>query len=86
VKIDEIGATRVWVKNDGSAFLFHPDCYAGVLAAWDGNERRFSGRDIYGDLLTVKVADIVCVSLATPEVLALAKQDEAEQKQREALS
>jgi hypothetical protein len=86
MRIDEIGATRVWVKGDASAFLFHPDCYASVLAAWDGNERRFTGRDLYGDLLTVKVADIVAVNLATPEVLAIARADEEEQKQREALS
>lgn len=86
MRLEEIGATRVWVKGDGSAFLFHPECYEAVLAAWDGNERRFTGRDLYGDLLTVQVADIVAVNRATPEAFAMAKADEEEQKQREALS
>lgn len=81
-----MGATRVWVKGDGSAFLLHAECYEALLAAWDGNERRFAGRDLYGDPLTVKVADIVAVGLATPEGIAIAKADEEEQKQREALS
>jgi len=86
VRIEEIGATRVWLKGDGSAFLFHPDCFPGILGAWDAaTERLFCGRDLYGDALAVKIADIVAVSRATPEAIAAGKADEDEQAQRAAL-
>ena len=75
MRSSEIGCARVWVKDDTSAYLFHPDCYAELRAAWMRGEAFFTGHDCYGDELTVRLSAVLVVNHATPEAMALADRD-----------
>ena len=83
MKDDEIGCVRVWLKEDGSAFILHPDCWDSVLAAWQQGETFYTGRDCYDEPVTIKLGQVVVISRNTPEKQRQAREDRAADKLRD---
>lgn len=77
MKDDEIGAVRVWLKEDGSAFVLHPDCYDEIRAAWMDGEAFYTGRDCYDEPVTLRLGQVVAISRTTPEKQRQAREDRA---------
>lgn len=75
MRSSEIGCCRVWCRDDPGAYIFHPDCYDALKAAWMKGEAFFTGTDCYGDEITIKLGAVIVVNHATPEAMAAADRD-----------
>jgi hypothetical protein len=83
MKQDEIGCTQVWMKEDDNSFHFHPDCYEPLRAAWMNGEAFYTGRDCYDEPVTIRLGQVIAVSLSTPSVRAQAREDRRADKLRD---
>jgi hypothetical protein len=80
---DDIGLTRVWLKEDPDSYHMHPELYEKLKAAWMEGKAFFVGYDCYGDELIIKLGGVVAISKGTPENMALARKDFNANKKKE---
>jgi len=83
MKSDEIGCTHVWLKEDSDSFQLHPDCYEALRSAWMKGESFFEGRDTYDEPVTIKLGQIVAMSLSSAAVRQQVRTDRAADKLRD---
>lgn len=77
MRASEIGATRVWMKGDDTAFPLHPDCYEPLLAALTTNSAGFfRGWDCYDSPIFLRLSEIAAICKITPESTLKANLDE----------
>lgn len=85
----EIGCCTAWTKL-GSVIVFRAEDHSPLLDAWKRGQAFFDGFDFHGEPLTVKLGDVVCVRLLTPESMAAGREedrlDAADDKADEVLS
>lgn len=74
----EIGQMRVWCRGDGASWTLHPDGYDGLRSAWMRGESFWTGADLYGAMVTVKLGEVVAVGRCSPESVAEHEADDKE--------
>jgi hypothetical protein len=80
---DDIGLTRVWLKEDPDPCHIHPELYDKLKSAWMKGEAFFEGYDCYGDEMVIKLGGVVAISKGTPENMAKARADFHANKKKE---
>ena len=83
MKQDEIGCTQIYLKEDPDPFQLHPDEYSKVREAWMKGEAFYTGRDCYGEAVTLKLGQVVAISESTAAVRAQAREDRKTDKMRD---
>lgn len=74
------------ILNDGSWLGFPLSERDSVLAAWQGREAFWSGVDLWGERIHVKLAIVTNICERSQAVLDLIAAEAAERKQRELIS
>lgn len=69
--------------RDGSAWMLAEEERERFLAEWQMGRAFWTGMDIYDNIVVIKLADIVGVSLWDEHRLAIAVEERAELKRRE---
>lgn len=72
--------------RDGRPWALPLDALASFRAAWMAGSPFWSGVDIWGQSLDVKLADIVAVVVMTKESIATGDEEDEERKRREVIS
>jgi hypothetical protein len=72
--------------RDGQPWAITMEGLEGFRAAWMSGSPFWSGIDVWGQPLDVKLADIVAVVVMTEESIALGVEEEEEKKRREVIS
>lgn len=70
-----IGCCTAWTKL-GSVIVFRSEDHAGLLEAWKRGAAFFDGRDFHCEPLTVKLGDVVCVRLLSPDSMAATREED----------
>jgi len=83
MKQDEIGCVQVWLKEDADSFQLHPSCEESLRSAWKNGEAFFDGQDCYGEPLTIKLGQVVCIARSSAEVRRQVREDRAADKLRD---
>lgn len=68
--------------KDGTVWLIAFGEYAGLHDAWSCGRAFWSGVDVYGQELDVKLADVVGIVRRTRESIALRQSEDAERRRR----
>ena len=71
--------------KDASWWLLAGDCYADFHAQWTNGALTWSGRNAYGERVTILLADITGVVEKTAESLATIKAEKEEARMKELL-
>ena len=72
--------------RDGAPWACAIDGLASFRSAWMAGHAFWSGTDIWGQPIDVKLADIVAVVVLTEESLALGDEEKEEERRREVIS
>lgn len=72
--------------RDGQPWAITMEGLAGFRAAWMAGHAFWSGVDIWGQPIDVKLADIVAVVVLTEESQSLGEEEEEEKKRREVVA
>ena len=78
-KFSELGAVRVWMRGDDSAFTLHPRHFNEIRAAWMRGDCFFDAQDLFGDPVTVNLRNVVVIGLATPAAIAEADDEKRDE-------
>ncbi len=79
----EIGACRVWLKEDQDAFSLHPSEYERLKYEFMAGGAFFVGRELYGDEIVIKLSSVVAILHVSPEAVTMSANDRAAQEQEE---
>lgn len=72
--------------RDGSSWALVMEGLAAFRAAWMAGHAFWSGVDVWGQPIDVKLADIVAVVVLTEEAQLLGDEEEEEKKRREVVA
>ena len=81
----EIGACLAFCKDNESCYVFDKAEHSRLKADWMAGKAFFDGVGFYGNPLTVKLGAIEAVTLESPEVMALSRDDKAADKHEDDL-
>lgn len=81
----ETGFVAAYSRADGNAYRLERGEYQRLLDDWMAGKAFFTGCNCYGDVVSLKLGDIVAVSYHTPKGLAAARADTQADEREDAI-